>query len=134
MMLAEQQLADIEILGELLQFVAQQVFLEQLFLQPQRNRHLERAKAARRHRDVGFQQPLEFEERLVVEHDMVEAVGGNPCLFEAGGDGVMREGGVVLAPGETLFLRRGNDAAVLDQRRGAVVIEGGNAENAHGVG
>ncbi len=44
------------------------------------------------------------------------------------------KGGVVLAAGETLLLRRGNDAAVLDQRRGAVVIEGGNAENAHRVG
>ena len=42
--------------------------------------------------------------------------------------------GVVLAPGKTFLLRGGDDAAVLDQRRGAVVIERGNAENAHRVG
>ena len=29
------------------------------------------------------------------------------------------------------FLRGGDDAAVLDQRRGAVVIEGGDSEDAH---
>ena len=39
--------------------------------------------------------------------------------------------GVVLLAGEALLLRGRHDAAVLDQRRGAVVIEGGNAENAH---
>ena len=41
--------------------------------------------------------------------------------------------GVVLLPGEALLLRGRDDPAVLDQRRGAVVIEGGNAEDAHRV-
>src|SRR3984957_3642980 len=74
MMLAEQQPTLVEIAGEFPELVAQQVLLKQFLAQPERDRHLERAKSARRHRDIGFQQPLEFEERLVIEHDMVEAV------------------------------------------------------------
>ena len=62
---------------EFADLLAQQAFLEQLLPQPERDRHPERAKAARRERDIGLQQPLEFEERLVVEHDVVEAVGGD---------------------------------------------------------
>ena len=57
-----------------------------------------------------------------------------PASSQAIGDGVVRKGRIVLLPGETLLLRRGDDAAVLDQRRGAVVIEGGNPENAHRAG
>ena len=36
----------------------------------------------------------------------------------------------MLLAREAFLLRRRDDAAVLDQRRGAVVIEGGNAEDA----
>ena len=42
--------------------------------------------------------------------------------------------GSCLLAGEAFLLGGGDDAAVLDQRRGAVVVEGGNAENAHRVG
>src|SRR5271155_5341725 len=37
----------------------------------------------------------------------------------------------MLSARETLFLRRKQDLAVLDQRRGAVVIKRGNAEHSH---
>ena len=37
--------------------------------------------------------------------------------------------GVVLLAGEALFLRRGDDRAVDDQRRGRVVVERGDAED-----
>ena len=131
MVLAEQQLGAVELRRKLLQFVREQALLEQLFLQPQRDRHLERAEAARRQRDIGLQQPLEFEERLVVEHDVVERVHRGARLRKTRRDGVVREGRVVLLAGEALLLRGGDDAAVLDQRRGAVVIEGGNPEDAH---
>ena len=42
--------------------------------QPQRHRHAERAKAARREGEIGFEQPLEFQKRLVVEHDVIDVV------------------------------------------------------------
>ena len=116
---------------ELLQLVAQQLLLEQLLAQPQRHRHAEGAEAARREGEIGFEQPLEFQERLVVEHDVIDVVEPRSCRLQAIGDRVVRETGIVLLAREAFFLRRGHDAAVLDQRRGAVVIEGGNAENAH---
>src|ERR1700684_1624513 len=130
-MLAEQQPAFVKIFRECPEFVTQQVLLKQLFAQPERDRHLEGGEPARRQRDVGFEQPLEFEEWLVVEYDMVELVGGDAGFREAIGDGVMRERGVVLAAAETLLLRRRDDPAVFYQRRRAVVIEGGNAEDPH---
>ena len=132
-MLAEQQPALVEIFRERPELVTQQVLLKQLFAQPERDRHLEGGEPARRHRDVGFQQPLEFEEWLVVEYDMVEFVGRDAGFGEAIGDRVVRERGVVLAAGETLLLRRRDDPAVFDQRGRAVVVEGGNAEDPHRV-
>jgi hypothetical protein len=39
----------------------------------------------------------------------------------------------VLLPGKAFLLRRRDDPAVIDQRRRAVVVESGNAENAHRV-
>src|SRR5882757_4021169 len=59
MMLAEQQPAGVEIFGKFPYLVAQQAFLKQLLLEPERDRHLERAKPARRQRDIGLEQPLE---------------------------------------------------------------------------
>src|SRR3954465_11421562 len=131
MMLAEQQLGAVELGRELLQLIRKQALLEQLFLQPERDRHLEGAEAARRQRDIGLQQPLELQEWLVVEHDMVERLHGDAGFGKAGSDGVVWKRRVVLLPREALLLRGGDDAAVLDQRRGAVVIEGGDTEDAH---
>ena len=62
---------------------------------------------------------------------MVELAGRNATFCETIGNGVVRKGGVVLPAGKTLFLRRGDDPAVIDQRRRAVVIESGNAEDTH---
>src|SRR3984957_20952095 len=101
-----------EIAGDLLELTREQVFLEQLFLEPERNRHFERAKATRRKRYIGFQQPLEFEERLVVEHDMVEAVGVDAGFRPEIGDGVVRKIRVMLLAGKALLLRGGDDAAL----------------------
>ncbi len=54
-----------------------------------------------------------------------------PACVEAILKRVPRKAGVVLLAGEALFLRGGDDLAVHDQRRGAVVIERRNAEDAH---
>jgi hypothetical protein len=39
----------------------------------------------------------------------------------------------VLAPGEPLFLRGGEDPSVHDQRRGRIVEDGVDTENTHGT-
>ena len=79
-MLGEEELAvPVAVARKLLQLVVQQPLLEQLFAQPQRDRHPERAKAVRREREIGFQQAFELEERLVVEHDVIDVSNGIPA-------------------------------------------------------
>jgi hypothetical protein len=55
---------------------------------------------------------------------VVDLVECQPGFVQAIADGIQREAGIVLAPGEALLLRGCNDSAVHHQRRGAVVIEG----------
>ena len=55
-------------------------------------------------------------------------------LAQAEGQGLRRKGGVVALAGEALLLRSTHKAAVLNERRGAVVIEGRDAEHPHGTG
>jgi len=64
MMFGEQDAVGGEILVERAELFSQQAFLEQLLLEPQRQRHLKGTEAARRQRDIGFEQPLEFQEGL----------------------------------------------------------------------
>ena len=73
MMLGEQQLVlPVEVRREFLQLAPQQILLKQLLANPDRDRRRERAEAARREGDVGFEQPLELQERLFVEDDIVD--------------------------------------------------------------
>ena len=92
-MLGEQQaLLPVEVrLPASVNLVAQQRLLEQLFLQPQRHRHAERAEAARRKGEIGLEQPLELQERLVVEGDVVDVGQRDAGLVEAIVDRVRRE-------------------------------------------
>ena len=114
-----------------LQLAADQVFLEQLFAQPQRHRDRKGGKAARRKADIGFQKPLEFQERLFVEHDIVDITEADAGLRKAIGDAVFRKPRVMFLAGEALLLRRRDNARIEQERRGAVVIERGNPEDAH---
>ena len=74
MLREEQPFFPIAIARKLPQLVAQKLLLEQLLAQPQRDRHAEGFEAGRREREIGLQQALELEERLVVEHDVVDVV------------------------------------------------------------
>src|SRR5262245_22697080 len=116
---------------ELSQFVAQKLLLEQLLAQPQRDRHAERSKAGRREREIGLQQAFELEERLVVEHDVVDVVQSGTRGLQAVAERMMREAGIVLLAREALLLGGRDDAAVLDESGRAVVIECRESENAH---
>ena len=75
----------------------------QLLLEPLRHRVDERPKAARRVGQVGLEQPLELQQRLVVEPDVVEVRRVDARLGETVDNGVGRKPCVVLRPGETLF-------------------------------
>src|ERR1700684_4623316 len=132
MVLAEQQpLLPVEprILG--LERVGQQRLLKQLFPQPQRQRHAKRREPAWTASEIGLEQALELDERLVVEHDPVDVLELDAGLLQAIVDRQPRIAGVELLAGEAFLLRGRDDAAVLDQRGGTVVVERGKAENAH---
>ena len=95
----------------------------------------ERPKANGGKGQVGFQQPLEFQKRLVVEADVIELLGPQPGLFQAVIDGLLRKVVVVFVAGEAFLLRGGNDLAVDHQRRGRVVVKSRDAENGnHWIG
>jgi hypothetical protein len=122
MMLREQQFVlPVELRRELLQLAAQQVFLKQLLADPERNRRGERAKTTRRERDIGFEQPLELQERLLVEDDIVDFLERDLRMLEAITDRVLRIARIVLDACEALLLGRGNNATV-DQQRGRAVV------------
>ncbi len=104
---------------------------EELLPEPARHRGEEGADPSRRVRDVCFEDALERENGLVVEDDGVEIGGGDARLGEAVSRRVPRKIEVVLLPRETLLLRGGDDLAVHDERRGAVAIEGGDAQYVH---
>src|SRR6266550_5117570 len=58
-------------------------FLKQLLRQPQRKRRRKAREPARRERHVGLEQPIELEERLLIEDDVIEIGGLNMILREA---------------------------------------------------
>jgi hypothetical protein len=128
----EQPVVPVEFRRVGLQFLLDQAFLEQLFLEPDGHRHAEGFEAARGQGDIGFEQPFELQEGLVVEGDEIDIAERRARFLQAIGHGVMGEARIVFLAGEALFLGRGHDTAVLDQRRRAVVIEGRDAQNPHG--
>ncbi len=62
---------------------------------------------------------------------MIDVAHPTARFRQAIGDGAGGIAAVVFLAREPLFLGGRDDASVLDQRRGAVVIERGNAENTH---
>src|ERR1043166_3146500 len=52
-----------------------------LGLEPKWHGHHERLKALRREADVGFEEPVEFEQWFVVENHVIELLGLNPRFF-----------------------------------------------------
>ena len=63
--------------------------------------------------------------------DMIDAIEVAAALIETIADRVFRKRRIMLLAGEPFFLSSGNNLAVLQECGGAVVIERGNAQNAH---
>src|SRR6266404_3643845 len=130
--LGEQQLAlPVKIRRSRFEPLAKKVLLEQLLLDPQRQSHAERSEPARREGEIGLEQPFEFDKRLLVKNDVIKFVESQATLVETITNGIFRIARILLFAGKALFLRRGNNMPVLDQRRSAVMIKGGDPENAH---
>jgi hypothetical protein len=70
-----------------------------------------------------MEEAIEFEERLFVKGNEVKVMGFDAGFREAIVDGVARKGGVVFFSGEALFLGGGEEATVLEEARGTIVVE-----------
>src|SRR5215510_13947555 len=128
----EKLVLPVEVRRKLLQLAADDVLLKQLLAQPERDGHGERLIAARRKPNVGLQQPLELEKRLLVEHHIVEVIEPAALFLQAIRDGMRGEARILLLAGKALLLRGRHDTAVDEQRSGTVMIERRNTEDAHG--
>src|SRR5580658_3260717 len=127
----KQPVNPIEIFAVALQLILEEAALEQFLAHPERNRHLEGTQPPWRERDVGFQKALELQERLVVKDDIVDGGEIHACEREAELHGMGGKARVMFLAGEALFLRRGDDLSIAKKSRRTVVIERGNAEDAH---
>src|SRR5437868_10159247 len=78
---------------------------EELLFQPDRHRGQKRAYAAGRDAEVVLEDALEFEERLVVEADVVDLPDVDLRLAQAVAHRLCRKLGVVLLTREALLLR-----------------------------
>ena len=107
------------------------MLLKQLFLQPQRQRVSKRIEATRRKSQVGFQQPVELQERLVVEGDEVQLARLQTADGQTSPDSLQRKGRIVLDAGKTFFLGSGDDTAVNHQGRGSIVVISREPQDAH---
>ena len=101
--------------------------LEQLLLDPHRHRHAEGGEALRGVGEIGLEQALELDERLLEEDDVVDVVEVDLPGLETVPIAWSGKPAIVLLAGEALLLRGRDDAAVLDEGGRAVVIKG--AEN-----
>src|SRR5260370_37105662 len=97
------------------ELLSNQLSREELLFHPDRHRGDERTPAARRGRQIGLDESLKLEERLVVEADLVDAGGVDPGFPKAVLDGTGREALVGFLLRETLLLLRHHDYAVLYQ-------------------
>lgn len=114
-----------------LELLLQEPLQEELFLEPDRHGCHERPPALRGEGEIGLQQALELEQRLVVEDHVIQVAQPELSFLQTVGHGMGRESGVVLFAGEAFFLRRRHDRPVDDERGRRVVVEGGNAQNLH---
>src|SRR5438270_3590140 len=81
--------------GQFRQFIREQFFLKKLLLEPERNRHTEGAEAAWGKSEISFEQPFEFQERFVVECDLIDFIEIDPGFFETVMDCPRRKRAVV---------------------------------------
>ncbi len=105
--------------------------LKQLFVRPDRKRLRKRAKPTRSQREIGLEEALEFQERLIIEYEIIDVIDVHSSCIETVSHRVARETLVMPDAGKPLLLGGRNDLSVANQRRGAVMIEGRNAKYVH---
>jgi hypothetical protein len=117
--------------SEASQLAAEQLLLKQLLANPQRHGHREAAIAAGCKGEVRLEQPLELEERLLVERHVIHVIRRDARVLEAERGGVGRKPRVMLLPRKSFLLRSGNDPSVGHERGSAVVVVRGKTQDPH---
>ncbi len=75
---------------------------------------------------IGFEQSFKLDQGLFIESDEIQLSGRDARRLQTILNCIHWKRGVVLFSREALFLGGGDDAAILNDRRSAVMIEGGN--------
>ena len=61
-------------------FLPKEVSQQKLFFQPHRHGGEKRLQTTGRETDIGFKEPLEFDKRLVIEHNVLEIIDSDPSF------------------------------------------------------
>ncbi len=109
----------------------QEVADPHLVAEPRDHRLLEQLSGPRERLHAGEQEPLELEERLLEEHDVVERGGGDAPRPEAEVDRVLGKPVVVLLAAEALLFHGGHELPVAQQHGRGVVEVAGDPEHVH---
>src|SRR6185503_9189901 len=118
----------IEDLAAISQLVLQLLVDVQLVFDPQRAGKQERAKPARHHPQIRLEDPLELEQRLVVEAHGGKIRHADPRRRQAVVHRTPRKIRITLLAGQALLGDGGNDLAVAQQTGRTVVIKGRDSE------
>jgi hypothetical protein len=118
----------VEQLAGVAQLVPQLPVQVELVFDPEGAGHEEGLEACRRDPQIGLQDALELEQRLVVEPDVSQIPNLDSRLRQTVRHSLSREGGIPLLPGKPFLLGRGHDLAVPEQTCGAVVVVCGYAK------
>ncbi len=105
----------------------------QLQPQPQWHTHKELLKTSGGITDVGFEQPFEFQKRLLIENYIIELFGSEPPGLESILDRICRELAVMLLSCKSLLLGGGDNFAIAHKRCSTVMVEGRYSQNIHTV-
>ncbi len=106
----------------------------ELLFHPHRECLQELLLAPREVLEVGQEDTLKFEHRFVVETHVIDVGHRDAGARQAVGDRTYRKRRVLLDPAESFLLRRRDELPIPQKGRGAVVIEGGDAEDPGGHG
>src|SRR6267142_2968034 len=124
------------VLGEqdlpfVLELLPDQLRDPELLPQPHRHRLGEGTEPSWKCRQIGREEPLELQERLVVEPHVVQILRFDLPRLETVLDGLMGEPLIVLLPCEAFLGGRCHQASILNEAGGGVMIETGNTQNVH---
>jgi hypothetical protein len=114
-------------------FLPKEVSQQELFFQPHGHGGKKRLETPRRKTEVGFEEPLEFDKRLVIEHHVFEILDSDPSFIQTILNGMTWKTWIMLLSRKALFLRRRNNLAILHKTGSAVMVVRRDTENMHAV-